>query len=399
MSRDPRPSSVEFDLLCAVVGPHPDLRLAREMLRGAIDFPALLELALEHRVRPRLLLGLSELSWEGVPAATRATLEDFRQRHVLRVLYLAEELGHLAEAFASGGIRFAAFKGAVLAVDLYGDLSQREYSDIDLVVPRSQVADAEAVLEKRGYVNRQGDRAFRKAFLAYQRQYSFIRTDIDAEIDLHWGFTIAQLPFPLRPDDVWSDLKSVRVGAHAISTLSDANLALLLAGHGTKEVWKTLGWICDFALLIDRRPDLDWAGLHERARRQGCGDTLLLGCALAAALLRTPVPRDLAGEMERSRRVRQITAAILTTLHGGLAAMSGRQNLKDLDLCDRRWDRLKAVIGIALTPTPGDYRALPLPPPLWRAYYLLRPVRLGAKAFAALLPRSLRGNRQPMVGQ
>jgi hypothetical protein len=387
MMRDPRATGGEVDFLCALAGPHPDLGRARELFRAGLDFPALVELARVHRVRPHLLVGLSRLSWEGVPAAARTTLEEFRRHHVLRALYLADEVGRLADALARERIRHAFFKGAVLAVDLHGDLSQREYADIDLIVPPGEVARAEAVLRRMGYADRQGDRAFREAFLGYQRQYSFVRTDIDAEVDLHWGFTVRQLPFPLRPGDIWSDLKPIRLGGHNVPTLSDAHLALLLAGHGMKERWRSLGWLCDFALLVDRRAGLDWAALHAEARRQACGDSLLLGCVLADRLLRTPTPRDLARPAAQSRRVQRLARAIAESLRHAPGATSAPRNLADIDLCDRRRDRLRAALGLAVTPTPGDYSALPLPRALWSAYYVLRPVRLVAKALAALLGR------------
>jgi hypothetical protein len=387
MMHDRRSASDEIGLLCALAGPHPDLVHARALLQTGIDFSALLELAHAHRMRPHLLLGLSRLSWESVPAAARIALEDFRRHHLLRALYLADEAGRLSVALAAQGIRHAFFKGAVLAIDLQGDLSQREYADIDLIVPPGEVARAEAVLRRLGYADRQGDRAFRAAFLAYQRQYSFVRIDIDAEVDLHWGFTVAQLPFPLRPDDIWSGLKRIRLGRHAVPTLSDAHLALLLAGHGTKERWRSLGWLSDFALLVDRRAGLDWAALHVAARRQGCGDALLLGGVLAERLLRTPIPRALASAAAQSRRVQRLAGAIAESLRHTAAATNGPQNLADLDLCDRRRDRVRAAFGLAVTPTSGDYSALPLPRPLWPAYHLLRPVRLAAKGLAALLVR------------
>jgi hypothetical protein len=162
---------------------------------------------------------------------------------------------------------------------------------------------------------------------------------------------------------------------------------LLLAGHGTKERWRSLGWLCDFALLVERRTELDWSALHAEAQQQGCGDALLLGCVLAEWLLRTPIPHAVAPLAAQSRRVQRLARAIADALRQTSAATRGPQNLADLDLCDRRRDRLRAALGLALTPTSGDFSALPLPPALWRAYYLLRPMRLAAKAVAVPLAR------------
>ena len=371
-----RAVSAEFDLLCLMVRPRPDLARIRERIAAGIDFEILFELAGAHSVRPSLLLAIAALSAQGVPGTIRASLRYFQRTHLARVLSLSEEVCRVARLFAAEGIPFAVFKGPVLAAYLYGELSHREYNDIDVIVPPGQMVKAETLLESLGYGNRQGDRAFRRAFLAYQRQYAFVRPEFDAAIDLHWHFVGLHLPFPVQPDEIWSSLVSVQVGSCTVPSLSDIHLALMLAGHGTKEFWKSLGWVCDFAMLIDRKPDLDWSEVHRRARLQHCGDAILLGCAMASGLLETPVPPALSAAVTGSARVQRIAASLIAGMQEGLVHFpETKPSLADLDLCERRLDRFKFMLSLAVTPTPGDYRALPLPRALWGAYYLTRPLR------------------------
>lgn len=366
----------EFEFLCLMVRPRPELARARERIAAGIDFERLLALAAFHGVRPAFITALSALLWEGVPGAIEAALKHFRQTHLARVLSLSQELCSVARLFDAAGIRFAAFKGPALAAYLYGDLSRREYNDIDVIVPPEHMAKAEALLSTLGYRNRQGDRVFRQAFLAFQRQYAFVRPEIDAAIDLHWGFSGRHLPFPVQPVEIWPSLVPLQVGACQVPSLSDTDLALLLAGHGTKESWRSLSWVCDFAMLIDRKPDLDWSEVHRRARLQHCGDAVLLGCAMAVGLLETPVPPVLSAAVSGNLRVQRIAASLIAGMREGLADFPAtKTHLVDLDLCERRFDRFRFLLGLAVTPTPGDYRALPLPRALWGAYYLTRPFR------------------------
>jgi len=376
--------SVEFELLCQIARPRPDLARAREMLRAGIDFPELIELAAEHGVRPQLIGGLQSLSWEAVPAAARASLEDYQRFHCARALSLAEELCRVAAAFSAKGLRLAAFKGPALAVALYGDVSRREYTDLDILVPESEVDQSERLLDSLGYRGDAGDRAFRRAFLGYLRQCAFVHPDIDAAIDLHWDFSGIHVPFPLTPAEVWRDLAQVSIGDRAIPTVSGANLALLLAGHGTKEAWRCLGWVCDFALLLDRHPEFDWREIHRRARARGCGDAVLLGCAMALELLEVPVPPVLRDLIAASARVRALAAFLSRELRQGLPLPASERHFSDFHLCDSRLDKLKAVVRLVLTRTTGDYEAMKLPQALWSVYYATRPFRLAAKAFAAL---------------
>ncbi len=385
-----RADGAEFDLLCSAARPTPDLVKIRQLLDKGVHGATLLDLAAHHGVRPSLLRALSDLSWHAVPPGLREELETFRHRQMLRSLSVAAELAELAAAFAVSAIEFATFKGPVLALQLYGDLALREYADIDIIVPPGHLEQAEEVLARRGYRNTQGDRAFRDAFLRHQRQYAFTRQGAAASIDLHWDFCGQRLPFPVRPSEIWPALTRVVIGGTPVPTIGGEELALLLAGHGTKEAWYSVGWICDFAMVVERMRKLDWSTIHARARRNGSGVSILLACALAETLLQVPVPAALAAALDRERSVLRLAGDIAQRLRVQVPTDGPRPNLHDLLLCDRVGDKVRVTIATAMTCTPSDYEAFPLPPALWPAYRVTRPVRLAA----GLVTRGLRRLRR-----
>ena len=386
----PAVGGAEFDLLCFAARPRPDLSRIRRLLDERIDGELLVLLAAQHGVSSNLLRCLDELSWVSTPPAVRQGLQSFRRHHLPRTLSISQELVTVATALTDAGIPFATFKGPMLALQLYGDLALREYADVDLIVPERDMERAEQVLAARGYRNLQGDRAFRQAFLRHQRQYALVREDLDAAIDLHWDFTADPLPFPLRPAEIWSRLAQVSLGGCSVPTLAGEELALLLAGHGTKEGWRSLGWVCDFAMLVDRFPDLDWGRIHERARRNRAGNAVLLACAIAHRLLETPVPPVLGGLIAHDRNITARAAELAARLRSAPPADIVRPPLEDLLLCDRARDRIWTAIKLTLAPTPGDYEALPLPPPLWPLYRLTRPLRLIAGFVGRVVGRTFR---------
>ncbi len=380
--RNSRSGDAAFDLLCTLVRPEPDLDRARQLLDDGVDFTDLLHEAQEHSLRPQLIRSLAELGWTRVSPAERSSLESFQQLHSAMSLANAEQLGRIADGLATRGVRFAAFKGVTLAIILYGDLSAREYTDVDLIVPAEALDAAEDVVEALGYVNDYSDRRFRHAFQGYQRQLAFTHAN-QATVDLHWDFTGSHLPFPLSSAGIWNALEEVKVGHRRIPAIAGADLALLLAGHGTKERWRSLGWVVDFAVLLERRSDLDWAAIHARAQAQGCGDNVLLACALAERLLGVAVPPALRQPLSRSARVRMLAPTLIDELRHGERGPNTVRNLADIEVCDRRLDRIAASVKLALTPTASDYRAMPLPSSLWPLYRITRPFRLAAHAIAA----------------
>jgi hypothetical protein len=389
-------SSAEYNYLCLIVRPDPDWAAARKALRAGLDHEELLRLAAQHSVRPQLIAAYADASWEGVPAALRAEYDEFQRFHLARMLFLSGELHRAAELFARRGLPLIAFKGAALAAFLYGDLSRREYGDLDILVPKDRVAEAERLLGSLGYSGPFGDAEFRHAFLAFQQQYAFVREDVGASIDLHWHFNGTHSPFPLQPEDAWRETAEVKIGDRRIATLSGANLALLLAGHGTKEAWKKLGWVRDFATLVHRGQDLDWVAIFRHAEKQGCGNTVLLGCVFADKLLGVPVPAALVKATQDHPAVHKQADGIAAIMRNGAPPASVRPYLEDLGLCDHWWDRVASIVRQAFTRTASDYAAWPLPPPWWRLYHLTRPFRLVCKVSTRL--RFLFGrDREPAI--
>src|SRR3954470_11221346 len=100
----------DFDLLCLMVRPKPDLPRALELLRRDSDVEALLRLAERHSIRPRLIVALAALTGEGLPEVSRSSLAAFRQIHLVRALSAAQQLSQVAMAFSERRICFAAFK-------------------------------------------------------------------------------------------------------------------------------------------------------------------------------------------------------------------------------------------------------------------------------------------------
>jgi hypothetical protein len=198
-------------------------------------------------------------------------------------------------------------------------------------------------------------------------------------IDLHWDFVPTSVPFPVSSAEIWHNLEQVQIGGRVVPTLGRADLALFLAGHGAKEGWRCLAWVCDFSKLIEHHPDLDWSGLLDRARRRGCGRSLLVGWQLAAQLLGTRVDVHLLGLAENNMQARLVSEAVVRQICNGYPVPASDRELGSLELCENWLQRVRSIGHFLVTRTVGDYVSMPLPRPLWRIYHLTRPFRLAGK--------------------
>ena len=371
----------EFEFLCYLVRPDPDHRRALHIAQHGLDWRSLADLAAAHGVRPHLLHALSDIVWTDRAVDLKQELESFWRGHMVRNLHVARELLRLAEAFDQYGIPFATFKGPALAISLYGDISRREFNDIDIIVHEADVRAAEDVLQSCGYWAAYGSsREYREAFLGYQQQYMFSDSDSVLAIDLHWDFTPKGMPFPLRTSEIWSTLSSVPIAGRAIPVLGLEALALFLAGHGTKEGWKCLGWVCDLTAFCHKHSDLNWNEFWQRLDKKNRGRPILLGLSLAAELLNVASNTKLVEQAERDPKILALRKlAVQRMVHLTRPQSNLDADRLNLALCETRSQKLKTLWVLASTRTTGDYGALPLPRPLWRLYHLTRPFRLAGK--------------------
>lgn len=375
---------LEFQLLLCCAKSEPDPDVIKDLINKAPQWQRVLELAQHHGVRPLLLQSLKSACWDIIPQPIRLELDRFNRSNIPRSLFFSGELLRLVAAFQTRGIPIATFKGIVLAQSVYGDLSSREFGDLDFLVHEVDLAKAEDVLHHCGYRADFPDRAYRSTFLRYHGQYLFYHPETGALVDLHWQLSSKGIACPIQSAEIWSKLRQVRIEGQMVPTLASDDLALFLAAHGTKEGWRRLIWLCDFAAVMSNCHDIDWIQVAHRADRYYSSRSLLLAVLLASTLLGTPAPTDLIEKARNSPAVRALADEVQKRMLRGTSPGELEEFIAGLKTHDRLRDRLRPVVTLLTTRTTGDYQTMPLPKWLWGIYYFTRPFRLARKAAARI---------------
>ena len=375
----------EFQLLLHCARSCPDAGSVRDLVNAGIDWQILLKFAAQHSVRPMLLQTLKSVCWDTVPQRIQLELTTFNKANLQKNLIFTGELLRLINLFQQSAIPIAAFKGPLLADSVYGHLSLREFSDLDVLIHEADLPEAEDILTARGYQADFPDRDYRSAFLSYQGQYAFRNSDSGISIDLHWRLSSKGVTFPLQLAEIWPRLEQVTICGRTVLTLARDDLALFLAAHGTKEGWKSLNWVCDFAEFLRQYRDIDWSKIFERAHQAHCSRALLLAINLAFTLLDAPVPADLIDEARANSAVQSLSEKARFRMLSTATQEELSEFLNALKARDLIWHRLWPVVTLLTTRTVGDYQATPLPKSLWGIYYFSRPFRLATKAAKMIL--------------
>ncbi len=357
----------------------------RELCRSPLDWSELLETAHRQGVLPLLYRNLAAICPEAVPPSILDRLRGRFRESAANSLLLVGELVRILDLLEARHIPAIPYKGPLLALRAYRHVTLRPFGDLDILIRRHDVLRAKEILCVSGYRPELVlSRAEEGAHLARQCEYNFSGDGGRVWVELHWEVVPRLFSSPIDQGKLWECAEWTSLQGRPVQTLSAEHALLVVCVHGAKHLWTRLKWICDVAELIDASPDLRWGALLAEARARGGERMLLLGLALANALLATALPPGVLGRIGADRTVAALARLVQEWLFGedenGAPPPQSLGRLSFyLRMRERPADRARHCIQLATSPTIGDWRWLSLPGRLAFLYPVLRPFRLLGK--------------------
>ncbi len=354
----------------------------RELLAQRIDWDILLGLARGHGMVPLLSRHLLAHADPLVPAAARDSLRRHVTESARRTLALTGELLRLLRLLRDAHIPALVLKGPVLALAAYGDLTLREFGDLDLLVRPRHAGPARELLHAAGYRPRTSiDRRREAAFLSSQCAELFLDGGPRFAVDFHWNLFPPYFGVDFDLEQLWRAAGTVTIGGEPVPTLGPDDTLLYLSAHGAKHCWERLEWLVAVAELVRRRPDLDAGRVLERARSLGIRRMVALALHLAHTLLEVPLASGLVKTIGRDRMVHRLAANVCARLAQPAPVPAGLLEGIHFQAAarERLLHRVRCCWRLAATPTVGDWGVVTLPQSLGLAYRLVRPFRLALK--------------------
>ena len=353
----------------------------RELAAGSLDWDFLLTAAAENSILPLLARQISAVAADAVPPNQLERLKNGARANALRCLVLTAELIKIMDLFRSQGIQAMPYKGPVLAVQAYGDVTLREFDDLDIVLRQRDMAKANDAIQSAGYRPRFPWIFASGGSSVIPGEYNYRDEERRLIVELHTEWTLRH--FPIRPDldDMARRLVSVALSGHEIPTFGPEDMLPLLCIHGSKDFWERISWIADISEFVQANPRLDWDQVFRRADALRAGRMLNIGLALAAKLLAAPLPGEVTARV-KSDSVAVAVAADVAHRHFG-------RESPERDAAARFHFRRRMVKGtlsgwrysmwLATQPADEDGAMIQLPRPLIPLYAVLRPLRLWRK--------------------
>ena len=354
---------------------------AASLLSQELDWAYFLRLATRQRVVPLIQRSLSAAQFGAIPPAITAALAQQQDHIARRNFFLTGRLVGLLRTLDTGGIRAIAYKGPAIAAVAYGNISLRQFWDLDVLVdPRDYRRARELLLSRGGYRLREN----------YGWECSLIDATGIVYVDLHRHIAPDVWPGSLWFDRLWKRRQHV-ASAGGIPTLSAEDMLVVLSIQLRKDAWERkelrLSKICDIAELLRAWPTLDWNSVAAAARRVGCQRALSLGLTVARELLGAPVHHDLTHRVDPAQiepLIHYINHRLFaddTSVASSPMSYEGfhfriRERWRDriYSWYSRPWVRHPVM---HLRPSVKDRTMIALPAKLGFLYYLIRPIRVG----------------------
>jgi len=380
------PLSREAELLLTSLRPAFDEAAAarvRALIQSGLDWNFLNQLATRHRLSPLVYRRVDAAAATDVPRAVFIEMWRQYEQNARRNRTMLEEMRDAVDRLSTAGIRVVAYKGPLLALQLYDDVTLREFEDLDLLIDVNQVSAAKDLLLRNGYVAHDdltpaAEDALRNSAVHYH--LGFVQPDSGTKLELHWKsdpeFQVERTNDP----SWWASLDRIGLDGQEVLSFSASELLMVLCLHGAKHQGHRLGWIAEIAALI-RKSAIDWPWMMRFAHERQCMRRVLAALKLSEQLLNAELPKEITDQISNDGEVERLCDDIASRMFSH--SDDERQGLDRLRISLRLYDRLpqraRHAWQVAFSPTMYEYSARTLPRGLEFLYVPIRMIRLFGK--------------------
>jgi hypothetical protein len=282
ISPDPPFTPEQEILLWAIRVDHTKDQRVAEILTAGVEWGYIRETAIQHGIIPLLYKRLKEEMADLVPLDELSTLRTLFMENAVKNIQMTQRLLEVLDILVDSGVDAMPFKGPVLAVQAYGDLSLRSFCDLDLLIHTNDLSRVYQILTDQGSIpnnpvvqtgiNRVLDIIYRKDI-----HFSFH----DYPLEVHWKIIERLYAVPLDMDQIWNRSLPIFINSQKIKTLSPEDMVIILCFHGLKHEWQNLKWLADLIHLVSNNSDINWHDLFMRTGNMGLKRIVLIGLLLA----------------------------------------------------------------------------------------------------------------------
>lgn len=278
--------------------------LSVEALRTLSDaqWTLLADEARRHRLTPLTYHILSQDPIvRGTPQAVRDRLRPVYVNAAFHNAVFFRHTARMAAVLAEHGIPAMLLKGMHLARFVYAQPAMRSMADVDIMVPRDRLADAERLFVADGYGPL--PRPDIAEFCTWSNHLAKLSKAGEPVFEIHWGIERPTSPFPIDIDGLWARSHTATLEGVPVRLLSHEDLLLHLALHSSyhhrfdRSAFQ--GLVDLHTVVVRHAGEIDWRALADRAVEWKAAGFLYATLRLTREVLGSPIPADVLQSLPR----------------------------------------------------------------------------------------------------
>ncbi len=348
---------------------------------------SIINLAASHGVLPLVYKTIKKLSTDHSSLLTphsslehllnelKVHYQSIAQRNIL----MSSELIRIMNLLRENSIEALAFKGPALAQMAYGDITLRQYVDLDILVDESDAFNAGRLMSENGHTAVLPLKILsNETCLHAAKDFSLMSKD-GLHTELHWRLFEKKYAISIMSCTTQKKCQAVTINGHTLQTLQNELLMVYLCLHGAKHAFERIEWICDIDRLI-RNTEVNWDDAMSIANQSHAKRSFFLGLSLAQTLFHTPLPQNIQSHINADTIV-QLQTLILSRISKEKEARSVFKKNREVffyqsKLFDTKSDKIRFYISVFLKISTTDCQTFLLPEKLNFLYIFLKPLRL-----------------------
>ncbi len=371
---------IQFLVNCCQTNPTPqEVEFIHNSL-STINHQLFTSMASRHAVLPLVYKTLKKLSEEDLLPHNQYTdilITDTKYQYLQiaqRNILMSAELIRIMKLLEDNGIKTLAFKGPTLAQMVYGDITLRQFGDLDILIKKKDQHKINRLLQDQGYKPLlELTEVQEKTWYKYAKDISYIHPKKGLHIEMHWLLLDRDHPLQVDLDTIWEHPQEVSLNGHQIQTFATESLLIYLCIHGSKHLWERIGWVKDIDQMV-RTQTIDWDQIIQEVKKSGFQRMVFLGLYLSQSLFQTPLPESIKEELQKEKTLPTLSNFVLSDWEVPKNMFFNTRAM--LHLFPSIKMKILYLHKIILKPSNSEYRFIDLPKGLYWGYYLVRPYLL-----------------------
>lgn len=212
------------------------------------------------------------------------------------------ERDQLYSQLSRAGVPTVLLKGVALRLTAYHDPVEREFADIDVLVPKETVTAAVSALEARGYLVESPDGL--ELYLEHHH-HLLLTHPRGFVVEVHWALEHDASPYQLDAEAVRRSARMVATSEGTMVAVPSPELMVLHLCHQNLENgFSHLRRLVDVDRVVASAANFDWELLRLESRRAQVDNVMAFSLRLVQILLGTPMPPQFIASLQVSRSVR-----------------------------------------------------------------------------------------------